>query len=63
MGFLITNVFAYVKYSFVFLAVVPQPISYNRPPSLHQPDLYADAYAALGRGAYEATARATNDKV
>ncbi|XP_004530918.1 uncharacterized protein LOC101455868 isoform X2 [Ceratitis capitata] len=44
-------------------AVAPQPANYNRPPSLHNPELYADAYAALGRGAYEATTRPTNSKV
>ncbi|XP_059220422.1 disintegrin and metalloproteinase domain-containing protein 10 isoform X2 [Stomoxys calcitrans] len=43
--------------------VVPQPVNYNRPPSMHNPDLYADAYAALGRGAYEATSRVPNNKV
>ncbi|KNC32467.1 hypothetical protein FF38_00478, partial [Lucilia cuprina] len=45
----------------LIIVVVPQPVNYNRPPSLHNPDLYADAYAALGRGGYEATARAPNN--
>ncbi|XP_036343377.1 disintegrin and metalloproteinase domain-containing protein 10 homolog [Rhagoletis pomonella] len=44
-------------------AVAPQPANYNRPPSLQNPELYADAYAALGRGAYEATTRPPNTKV
>ncbi|XP_055907029.1 disintegrin and metalloproteinase domain-containing protein 10 isoform X1 [Eupeodes corollae] len=43
-------------------AVGPQQVNYNRPPSLHNPELYAEAYT--GRGAYEAPpSRVPNSKV